>query len=55
VLAEHLAGQPAPEVLQGPGVVHLEGPVDPVKEVGNPSGPPFGQGHPQIGEVLQHP
>ena len=55
VLPEHLAGEPAAEVLQRPGAVHLEGPVDPREEVGDPPGAAFGQGHPQVREVLEHP
>ena len=55
MLAEHLAGQPAPEVLLRPGAVHLVGAVDPVEEVGDPAGAALGQGDPQVGVGLEHP
>ena len=52
MLAKHLAGQLAAEVLPGPLVVHLVGAVHPVEEVGNPSGPSLGEGDANLGKVL---
>ncbi len=55
MLAEHLAGEAAAEVLLGPGVVHLVGAVDPVEEVGDPAGAALGQRDAQVGVGLDHP
>ena len=55
VLAEHLAGEAAAEVLLRPGVVHLVGAVDAVEEVGDPPGAALGQGDAQVGIGLDHP
>ena len=56
VVAEHLRWHPAvAEVGAGPRVVHLEGSVEPVEEVGDPAGPAFRQRDLQCGELLEHP
>ena len=55
VLTEDLAREPAAEVLQRPGPVHVVGPVHPLEEVGDPAGAAFGERHAQVGKVLQDP
>ena len=54
VLAEHLAGQLAAEVLPRPGRVHLVGAVEPLEEVRDPAGAALGQGDLDVREVLDH-
>ena len=54
VLPEHLARETAPEVLQRPRGVHLEGAVDALEEVGDPPRAALGEGDAQVGVLLDH-
>ena len=55
VLAEDLTRQTSAEVLQRPRAVHLEGAVDAIEEVRDPTGATLGQGDAHIRVRLQDP